>query len=116
MVMAMTGTEVTVRANLEKLIAKIGPDHDDTDASPNRLHYDSLRSMDVNQLAAEFDRFIPAFVAAIDIRNTADEKTELKNIEVITQQSKTATLIGVLCRAPNQSQPHGSMPATDSSD
>ena len=73
---------VLVRANLEKLMAEIGPEHDDSDSAPNRQLYDSLRAMDENQLALEYAAFEQRLVDGIEIRSGAGRKIALQNVNV----------------------------------
>ena len=73
---------VSLRANLEKLIAEIGTDHDDTDSSPNRQRYDALRALDSASLNTEFTNFITTFTSAFNIHNNSGERIDLRNISV----------------------------------
>ncbi len=73
---------VSVRANLEKLIAEIAPDHDDTESSPNRALYDVLRAMDADQLAAEYMGFERTVIDAIDIQSGVGRPIELRKLNV----------------------------------
>lgn len=54
--------------NAEALLAGIGPEHDDTDASANKDLYDRLRAAPPPEVAAKFDAFAPQFLAGLTIR------------------------------------------------
>ncbi len=58
---------VEIEMNLEAAIAEIGPDHDDTNDSPNAAEYDALRALDPGALEQRFDGFSGGFLKEIDI-------------------------------------------------
>ena len=59
--------QLHLSANLEALIAEIGPGHDDTSESANAAGYDRLRALAPEDLRAELDRFAPRLLAGIEI-------------------------------------------------
>jgi len=58
---------LTIRSNIEMLIAEISPDHSDTDESDNADRYDQLRALPINELAAEFEQFRPQLESGIQL-------------------------------------------------
>lgn len=59
--------DLKIEMNIEAVIAQIGPEHDDTDDSPNAAQYEALRALDENSLTEEFETFIEEFVRSVDI-------------------------------------------------
>ena len=59
---------VAIRANLEAIMAQVGPGHADTDDSPNAEQYDHLRSLSTEDLTARFFRFQRVFADRLDAR------------------------------------------------
>lgn len=62
--------EISIKANAEALVAQIGPQHSNTNDSPNAADYDRLRSMEPDAFATAFAQFAPALAAGISL--TAD--------------------------------------------
>ena len=54
--------ELTVSANLEAVMAGIGPQHKDTDDAPQAAEYNKLRALSPADLKARFDAFAPRFL------------------------------------------------------
>lgn len=54
--------EITVSANLEALIAGVGPQHKDTDEAPEAAAYNQLRALPVAALAERFRAFAPRWL------------------------------------------------------
>lgn len=61
---------MAMTANLEAMLAGIGPEHDDTDRSPASGAYEALRAGSSETLAARFWDFAPRLIDAIHV--TAD--------------------------------------------
>jgi len=62
-VISETGAiDLQIRLNAEVLLAGIGPEYTDTNASPNAPIYDRLRQLDSQALAREFAEFSPDFL------------------------------------------------------
>ena len=57
--------EITVVANLEALLAGIGPVHADTNESPSANLYNELRALPPDMLRARFNAFAPRWLAGI---------------------------------------------------
>jgi hydrogenase/urease accessory protein HupE len=55
--------DVRIRANVEAMLADIGPEYTNTNDSPNAAAYDRLRSLGPDEIAAEFKSFLPRFPA-----------------------------------------------------
>lgn len=51
--------QVKIQANVEAWIANVGPEHDDTDASPNAAHYNALRRMPPAKLKQSYKVYQP---------------------------------------------------------
>ncbi len=60
--------DIEITLNAEALLAEIGPQHDDTNDSPNAPTYNRLRELEPNQLRAEFERFVPDMLERLDAR------------------------------------------------
>lgn len=73
---------VAVRTNAEALLADIGPEHDNTDDSPNAQRYNELRALPAADLAAAFEEFAPEFLAALSVRTGAGERLELQYVAI----------------------------------
>lgn len=58
---------ITISANLEALLAGIGPEHEDTDASPSAERYKALRALPPQALRARFQAFAPDWMARIHV-------------------------------------------------
>ncbi len=56
---------LTLSANVEALIAGIGPQHKDTDDAPEAAAYNQLRALSVPELKARFGTFTPEFLRAV---------------------------------------------------
>ena len=77
-----TSAIVSIRLNLEKLIAEIGPEHEDSETSPNQRHYNSLRAMSPPQLLEQYQRFLPTLIDGLKIQNGDNNPIAISNIEV----------------------------------
>ena len=60
--------QIEIELNLEAAMAKIGPEHDDTDDSPNAAAYEALRALSDDELKARFAEFEPEFLGNITVR------------------------------------------------
>jgi len=60
---------ISIRLNLEAIIADIGPEHDDTSESVNADKYTALRALSRTALREVFDKFQPRFLERITFRN-----------------------------------------------
>ena len=60
--------DLQIRANAEALMVGIGPEHTDTDDSPDAALYNELRALPADQLTEKFVDFAPEFVRQIEIR------------------------------------------------
>lgn len=67
-----------VQLNLEAIIARIGPQHDDTSESPNAAEYDALRRLPPEALKKEFEAFKPSFMAGISVRDEGGRPLEIE--------------------------------------
>jgi len=54
--------DIRIRANVEAMLAAIGPEHTDTNASPNAGRYIELRAMGPKLLAQQFSAFAPTLL------------------------------------------------------
>lgn len=61
------GYELHLRVNLEAMMADIGPEHSDTDDSPNAAEYNRLRALSPDELRAEFNRYTQALQQNINL-------------------------------------------------
>ncbi len=60
--------QMTIKLNLEAVIANIGVEHQDTDESYNAKLYDALRQMPFNVLIEEFSKFEPTLLEKIQLK------------------------------------------------
>jgi len=58
---------LTITLNLEAVIAGIGPQHKDTNESPNARRYDALRAMPPEELSRNWQNFERAWLAGVDL-------------------------------------------------
>ncbi|MFT6876351.1 MAG: hydrogenase/urease accessory protein HupE [Granulosicoccus sp.] len=79
---------IDIVLNVESLMADIGPDHEDTDASENAHIYKKLRAMEDGTLLSEFDSFQSRFIAGISIINSRE------NSLALTVKSITIPVVG----------------------
>ena len=54
--------DIRIRVNAEAMLARIGPEHTDTNDSPNAGRYNNLRSMEPANLVDQFEDFVPALL------------------------------------------------------
>jgi len=73
--------ELRFEMNVEAVMAEIGPDHDDTDDSPNAAEYDALRALSADELKERFSAFSESFLGGLDVR-TDDVRADLSLGEV----------------------------------
>ena len=90
--------EVTIRLNLEALIAQIGPAHNDTEESKNASTYNELRKLSAEQLKPRFDEFLPELLQGItllaDSKRQSPQVAQLKIPDVgDTDLSRDSTII-----------------------
>lgn len=57
--------ELHIEMNLEASMAKIGPEHDDTDDSPNKAEYEQLRELSSDELSERFQGFQDSFLGDV---------------------------------------------------
>jgi len=62
-------TRLSLRVNLEAIVAGIGPEHQDTKESLQAAHYANLRTFTPDELSATFVPMQDTFLAGIDIRD-----------------------------------------------
>ena len=60
--------QMTIKLNLEAMIANVGVEHQDTNESINAKHYDALRQMPFNILIEEFSKFEPILLKKIQLK------------------------------------------------
>lgn len=63
---------LTIDANLEAWIAKIGPEHSDTSQAPTSDEYDRLRGLEPAALLAELQAFAPQLTEAFSLDGSGD--------------------------------------------
>ncbi len=68
--------ELRIEMNIEAALAEIGPEHDDTDNSPNAAEYDALRALSADELKSRFEAFAETFLGGLDVK-TDDVAAEL---------------------------------------
>lgn len=92
-----------VELNLEALMADIGPDHDDTDDSPNKAEYEALRALSPADVSGRFqqmsDQLLSGFDVSVDgVRSAASLTSFTVSDEPDLELARTSklTLNGVL--------------------
>ena len=58
---------IVISANLEALLAGIGPQHTDSNDAPEAAQYNQLRALSADQLRARFDAFSPQWLSELKI-------------------------------------------------
>lgn len=87
-----------IRLNLEAVIARIGPQHADTEDSPNADQYNALRRMPPGDLRREFQQFQGTFLEGVVVRDQNGRRLEpavkALSIEPVgdTDLARTSTL------------------------
>lgn len=76
-----TQFEVSIKTNLESLIARIGDEHQDTDDSPNAQDYNRMRALPPNLLRIEFNAFLPEMLERIEA-SLGDARVTLEFVDV----------------------------------
>ncbi len=59
--------QLSMRLNIEALIAEVGSQHNDTTESENTNKYEKLRKLDANALMQEFEKFETAFLNKVQL-------------------------------------------------
>ncbi len=57
-----------VAANIEAMLAKIGPEHEDTDDAPNADLYKDLRNLSSEELTKRLNEFAPEFISKLGLK------------------------------------------------
>jgi len=74
---------IELQANMEAVLAGVGPQHKDTDESPNARHYNTLRALPADALQGQIAAAAPDFIGALRVEFDGVRVTpELVNIEV----------------------------------
>ena len=73
--------QMSIRLNLEAVIAKIGAEHEDTNESDKSHIYDGLRQMPFNELIEEFAEFEPELLEKISLK--FNQKVQPLNIQTV---------------------------------
>lgn len=75
--------EIKIKASAEVLLAGIGPDHSDTENSPEAQLYDDLRALPPADLEKKFRAFGPRWLAGVEVYfDDARSELQLDRIEV----------------------------------
>ena len=69
--------QVVIVANLESLMAEIGPEHTDTNNSDNTGVYTNFRAMTTDSLLSEFEGFMPTLMAGIQVTASNQDSIQL---------------------------------------
>ena len=107
---------IEVTANLEALIAGIGPEHKDTDHAPTASQYNALRTLAPAELKARFEAFAPRWLDLIRVEMDGQRLAPLiAAIEVPqvgdTGQSRISTIRMTAARPPAATAISWSYPA-----
>ncbi len=73
--------KMSIKTNIEAMIAKIGSEHQDTKDSKNTAHYDALRQMPFNVLIVEFSKFESSLLDKIQL--SFNDKLQTLTIESV---------------------------------
>jgi len=76
--------KVNIRLNLEAVLADLGPEHDDSNDSPNSAQYDQLRAYEPPLLKQALDEYKNRFEQNINVRTQDGDilKTRITNVSV----------------------------------
>ncbi len=82
--LSQTGQAVlSLSANLEALIAGIGPQHKDTDDAPEAALYNRLRALSALELRERFASFMPDFLKAVSlVTNGQPSQLQISRIDI----------------------------------
>jgi len=78
--------QLRIEMNFEAAIANIGPEHDDTDDSPNAIEYDELRTLSGPDLEQRFGEFSQEFIDGVDIRFN-ELRADIDVVETIASET-----------------------------
>jgi hydrogenase/urease accessory protein HupE len=73
--------DIRIRTNVEAMLASIGPEHTDTNDSPNSARYNELRLMQPDQLVEEFRGFLPE-LTKLPILQADNRAVELTYVDI----------------------------------
>lgn len=73
--------KMSIKTNIEAMIAKVGAEHQDTKESKNAARYNALRQMPFNVLILEFSKFEPSLLDKIQL--SFNEKPQTLTIESV---------------------------------
>jgi hydrogenase/urease accessory protein HupE len=73
--------DIRIRTNVEAMLASIGPEHTDTNDSPNSGRYNELRLMQPDQLVEEFRGFLPE-LTKLPILQADNRAVELTYVDI----------------------------------
>ncbi len=62
-----SGYEIALQANMEAVLAGVGPQHKDTDDSPNARRYNALRALPAEALKQQIAAVAPRFIGALRV-------------------------------------------------
>lgn len=75
--------QLSMRLNIEALIAEVGSQHDDTTESDNTNKYDRLRKLDANALIQEFESFESKFLDKVQLSfNGKKQSLKILDLEI----------------------------------
>lgn len=80
------GLDISLLINLEAVMSEVGPEHDDTDDSPNAEEYDRLRSMAPTGLEDKLQKYLPTLLSRIRLVDGAggmnEARFELESVSI----------------------------------
>ena len=75
--------KMSIKTNIEAMIAKVGSEHQDTKDSKNATHYDALRQMPFNVLIVEFSKFESSLLDKIQLNfNDKLQALTIESVEI----------------------------------
>ncbi len=75
--------KMSIKTNLEAMIAKIGAEHQDTNESKNADRYNTLRQMPYDVLIEEFSNFEPSLINKIQLNfNEKPQTLTIESVEI----------------------------------
>ncbi len=75
--------QMSIKTNIEAMIAKIGTEHQDTNESKNVTRYNTLRQMPYNILIEEFSKFEPSLINNIQLNfNRKPQTLTIESVKI----------------------------------
>ncbi|MFK8080987.1 MAG: HupE/UreJ family protein [Granulosicoccus sp.] len=100
--------DMEIKVNAESLLADLGPDHADSDDSPNAATYNELRALSSGRLTQSFDEFVEQFLDELIVETDVGAMSLVFNQIVVPEpgdlELSRDSLIRLTGRVPSDAQ------------